>query len=382
MKLRLLGLTVRLHATWILVLALIVLSLAALGGSPNAPVPDALRWLIGIGVAGLFFVSVLLHELVHALVARRLGVPTAQIVLLVFGGTPHLARETEEPRSEALIALAGPLFSLLLCGALLLVWLLTAQLAGLVWLFVSSVAWWVGLTNLLLGGLNLVPAFPLDGLRLLRALLWRISGNFLRATRLATWLGRGLGYGVIGVGLALALGGELIIGIWLAIIGWLLNQAAEGAYRRVEFGLLVEDMLVRDVMEHDVAVVGPNLTLDTLVEQHLLRGRAALYPVTTDGQLVGTVEMAQVKGVPRSDWPTTRVTDVMRRAEQMPALTELLSLLDAVRRLDETGASALPVVAEDDRRRLLGLVTREGLSRAVRQRAALRRGAAPGGAAT
>ncbi|CAN5846694.1 site-2 protease family protein [soil metagenome] len=375
MTIRLLGLRVRLHATWILVLALIVFSLAAIGANEPAPLEEPLRWLIGVVVAILFFVSVLLHELVHALVARRLGAPATEITLLVFGGTPHLAREVHEPRQEALISLAGPLFSLFIGGLLLGGWWLTYQLAGVVGLLVSSVAWWIGLSNLLLGGVNLLPAFPLDGLRLLRAVLWRMSGDFLRATRLATWVGRGMGHGVIGLGLLLALADEVIMGIWLAIIGWLLNQAAEGAYRRVEFSLLVQDMLVRDVMEKDVAVVGPNLTLDTLVDQHLLSGRSSIYPVTMEGRLVGTVEMAQVKGVPRASWPTMRVTDVMRRDEAMPALTELLTLLDAVRRLDETGAAALPVVAEDDRRRLLGLVTRDGLARAIRQRAALRQGA-------
>jgi Zn-dependent protease/predicted transcriptional regulator len=375
MTIRLLGLSVRLHATWILVLALIVFSLAAIGASEPVPLAEPLRWLIGVAVAIFFFVSVLLHELVHALVARRLGVPTSEITLLVFGGTPHLGREADQPRQEALIALSGPLFSLALGALLLIGWLLTHELAGVVGLLVSSVAWWIGLSNLLLGGVNLLPAFPLDGLRLLRALLWRVSGNFLRATRVATWVGRGVGFGVIGLGLALALGGEVIMGIWLALIGWLLNRAAEGAYRRVEFSLLVQDMLVRDVMEEDVAVVGPNLTLDTLVEQHLLSGRNSVYPVTMEGRLVGTVEMAQVKGLPRASWPTMRVTDVMRREESTPALTELITLLDAVRRLDETGAAALPVVSADDRHRLLGVVTREGLARAIRKRAALRQAA-------
>ncbi|HUG47229.1 MAG TPA: site-2 protease family protein [Candidatus Limnocylindria bacterium] len=371
MTLRLLGLRVRVSATWVLVLALIVFSLAAIGGSEAEPSSDALRWAMGLGVAVFFFLSVLFHEIVHTLVARRLGVEVREIVLLVVGGTAHLGRETDDPRRELLIALAGPLASLALGGLLLGVFLGAGEPPGTAGLLLSNLVWWVALSNLLLGGLNLLPAFPLDGLRMLRAILWRLSGDFVRATRQATWVARILAYGLIGLGLALALSDELIMGIWLAVIGWLLGQAAEGAYRRVEFGLVVEGMLVRDVMERDPPVVGPNLTLDTLVEQHLLGGRSSVYPVTLEGELVGTVEMAHVKGVPRAEWPNKRVTDVMLRGDRLSTLTELLSLLDALRRLDESGAAGLPVVADDDRRLLLGMVTREGLSRAIRQRAAL-----------
>ena len=375
MTFELLGFRFRLQATWILVLALIVLSLAALGGGVDPAQPDdPLRWILGVGVAALFFISVLLHELAHAFAARRQGVEVGEITLLVFGGNPRLGREAAGPRAEAVTALAGPLASLLLGGALLGGWLLTRETAGVAGLLLSSLLWWAGMSNVLLGSLNLVPAFPFDGLRLLRALLWRLSGDFLRATRLATYVARAAAYGLIALGLALALGDELIIGIWLALIGWLLGQAAEGAYRRVEFSTLIEDMLVRDVMEAQVAVVGPNLTIDTLVQQHQLGGRDSLYPVTMDGLLVGTVDMAQIRGVPRAAWPTTRVTDVMKRGERMSTLTEELTLPDAVRRLEETGAPALPVVAEDDGRRLLGMITRESLRRAIRQRAALRQG--------
>jgi len=375
MTFELLGFRFRLQATWILVLALIVLSLAALGGGVDPAQPDdPLRWILGVGVAALFFISVLLHELAHAFAARRQGVEVGEITLLVFGGNPRLGREAAGPRAEAVTALAGPLASLLLGGALLGGWLLTRETAGVAGLLLSSLLWWAGMSNVLLGSLNLVPAFPFDGLRLLRALLWRLSGDFLRATRLATYVARAAAYGLIALGLALALGDELIIGIWLALIGWLLGQAAEGAYRRVEFSTLIEDMLVRDVMESQVAVVGPNLTIDTLVQQHQLGGRDSLYPVTMDGLLVGTVDMAQIRGVPRAAWPTTRVTDVMKRGERMSTLTEELTLPDAVRRLEETGAPALPVVAEDDGRRLLGMITRESLRRAIRQRAALRQG--------
>jgi Zn-dependent protease len=370
------GIRVRAHASWILVAALIVISLASIGVPGSVALPESLSWLLGVIVAAGFFGSVVVHELAHALMARRRGVDVSEVTLLIFGGTATFEKDVPDARSEAAVALAGPIVSLLLAGGLLAIAFggggLTGNLTDELTLLATGAAWWLGMSNLMLGGLNLVPGFPMDGGRVLRAIAWGITGDFLRATRLATFAGRGFAYALIAAGLVVALANEVILGIWLAFIGWFLNQAAESAYRRVEFGMALEGMAVRDVMEHDVAVVGPNLTLDTFVEQHLMSGKANMYPVTMDGLLVGTVELAQVRGVPRADWPVTRVTDVMRRGEKLTTLTEPLALMDAIARLEESGATALPVVSEDDQRKLLGLLSRDGLARALRNRASLR----------
>lgn len=369
---RVLGIRVRVHPSWFVVLALVVVSLAALGVPGEAELPQGVRWVLGFIVAGLFFVSVLVHEVSHALVARRRGLVVDELMLLIFGGPPSVEQEAPDARSEALIAAAGPFVSIVVAGVGLALWLLVGNAQGEAAQVIAGAGWWLGTSNLVLAAFNLIPGFPMDGGRLLRALLWRVTGDFLRATRLASISGRVFGYGMIAAGLAWALGGEVVLGIWLAFIGWFLNLAAEGSYRRVEFSRLVEGIRVRDVMEEDVAVVNPNLTLDTLVEQHLMSGRASLYPVTMDGSLVGTVDIGQVSRVPRSDWPVTRVTDVMTRGENLSTLTRPASVMDAMSRFEETGAPAIPVVAEDDRRRLIGLVTRDGLLRALRHRAALR----------
>lgn len=367
-----LGVRVRVHPSWLFVLALVVLSLVAVGVPGEAQLPNPLRWTLAAVVAALFFGSVLLHELAHALVARRRGLAVEEITIFVFGGPPNVEQEAPDARSEAVIAGAGPLVSLALAGIALGLWLLTRDATTELAALASGVCWWVGMSNLLLAGFNLIPGFPMDGGRLLRAALWGATRDFMRATRLATIGGRAFAYGMIALGLAWAVGGEVILGIWLAFIGWFLNQAAEGSYRRVEFSQLVQGIRVGDVMDRDVAVVGPNLTLDTLVDQHLMTGRASLYPVTMDGTLVGTVDISQVSRVPRSSWSSTRVTDVMTRGEQMETLTQPVSVMEAMTRFEETGVPAIPVVAEDDGRQLLGLLTRDGLLRALRHRAALR----------
>ena len=369
---RLFGVRVRVHPSWFIVFALVVVSLATVGVPGERELTDSLRWSLAIIVAAFFFLSVLIHELAHALVARRRGVRVDEITLFIFGGPPAVEREAPDARSEAFIAAAGPVVSIAIALVALGIWAVLGAAAGDVALLVRGVAWWAGMSNLLLSAFNLIPGYPMDGGRLLRAVLWGVTGDFMRATRLAALTGRVFAYGLIAAGVAWAVGGEIIPGIWLALIGWFLNQAAEGSYRRVEFGRLVDGIHVRDVMERDVAVVGPNLTLDTLVQQHVMAGKASLYPVTVDGELVGTVDMSQISRVARGEWPTTRVTEIMTRGDDVSTITSPETGMDAMTRFEETGAPAIPVVAEDDRRRLLGLVTRDGLIRALRRRAALR----------
>jgi Zn-dependent protease len=369
---RILGVRVRMHPTWFLVLALVILSVVAVGVPGADPMPVNLRWLVAIAAASLFFGSVLLHELAHALAARRRGMVVTDMTLFIFGGPPGVDQDAPDARSEAFIAASGPIVSLVLAAVGLGLWFVIPAGTGDVALLAGGVAWWVGMGNLLLAGFNLVPGFPMDGGRLLRALLWARTRDFMRATRLAALAGRAFALALIAGGIAWALNSELILGIWLAFIGWFLHQAAEGSYRRLEFSRLMTGIRVADVMEPDVAVVGPNLTLDTLVEQHLMTGRASFYPVTMDGTLVGTIDISQVSRVPRTQWAVTRVTDVMTRGEQMQTLTQPLSIMDAMHRFEETGMPAFPVVAEGERGELLGLVTREGMLRALRHRAVLR----------
>jgi len=372
MSINMLGLQVRVHPTWLLVGGLIVLALGTIGAPGVVRLDGIERWLMAGAVAGLFFVSVLAHELAHALTSRRLGLEVRQVTVNILGGIASLERSAPTPRSEALITASGPALSLVVGSGLLLVALTSENVTGVLGGFVHAVSWWVGMANLLLAGFNAIPSFPMDGGRLLRAGLWAATGDFARATRLATLVGRAFAVGLVVVGVALAVAGQFVLGVWLAFIGWFLYQAARAAARRAEVSRLIDGLLVRDVMERDVAVVGPNLTLDTLAQQRGTGLRGDLYPVMHDGRLVGTVDMRRVSRVRESDWATTRVTDVMARGAQLVTLTEPTPVLDAMARLDETGASALPVVDVEDDNQLLGLVTREGLMRTLRRRAELK----------
>lgn len=366
------GVRILVHPSWFVIFALVVASLAAYGGSVGVHLSTAGRWAVAVLVAVLFFASVLAHEMAHALVARRRGLAVNEITLFLFGGAASMEQEAPDPTTEALVAGAGPATSgvigLVLLGATMVIPSHTDDLLGITY----AMCYWLGVSNLLLAIFNLIPGFPMDGGRLLRALIWGLRKDFVAATRIASVVGRGFGYLIIGLGMFYSLQGEITQGIWLVLIGWFLQRTAALSYRQVAFEQLVEGIRVRDVMDTNVPVVSPNLTLDTLVDQHLLSGQAGLYAVTMDGDLVGTIDIGQIMRVPRTDWQTTRVTDVMRRGDSVVTLTEPQTLMEAVNRLEESGAAALPVVDEKDGTHLLGILTRDGVLQAVRARRALR----------
>jgi len=370
--LTLFGVRIMVHPSWLLIFAVLVIWLATVGGpSAGSGLPDAARWLMAPIVAMLFFGSVLAHELAHAYVARARGVDVDEVMLFIFGGAARLEREAPTPRSEIIITLAGPVTSLLLGLVLIGAGMVMRGLEGPFLGVVAETLIGLGAINVLLAGFNLIPGFPMDGGRLLRAVIWARTRDFLRATRLATLVGRAFAYLLIAVGVIVTLrGGDgIVFGVWTALIGWFLHQSSEQSYRRVELAHIVEGVAVADVMDREYSVVSPGLTLDTFVDQHLLGSSGtAIYPVMMDGTLVGTVELRQIRRVPRAKWLTTRVADVMSRREALWTLTEPQPAMDAVGHFQESDAQGIAVVDALDRQRLTGVVTRDGLVRALRLR--------------
>ncbi|HEY7600811.1 MAG TPA: site-2 protease family protein [Candidatus Limnocylindrales bacterium] len=364
-----LGVRLYIGLSWLIVFGLIVIALEALGVFP-AEVSTALRWLAAVAIALLFFASVAVHELAHAVVARRFGVDVSEIGLGIIGTQGQLERRAATPRGEMAIALAGPLLSLAIGSLAIIAWVMLGNAGDGSLTIVADVLWLVGMSNVLLGALNLLPGFPFDGGRVVRAALWARTRDFLRSSRLASLAGRGVAYAVIAIGLLwAATGGQNILnGAWLALLGWFLNQAARMHYRRLEATQLVEGLSVGDVMDEQYAVVGPNLTLDTLLGQQEIEGTVAVYPVTDDGRLLGTLDVDRARRYPRQRWPTLRVGEVMTTAERLPSLTALSSVMEALTFFDRTRAQALPVIDSPATRRLVGMITREGLVDVLRRR--------------
>jgi Zn-dependent protease/CBS domain-containing protein len=333
---------IEIGANWslLLVVALLVWSLAA-GVFPetNPGLGDGTYVAMAAVAAVLFFASILLHELGHALQAKRDGVDIDGITLWVFGGVARLRGELPSAGAELRIAVAGPVVSLVL-GVAFLVAALAVPLPP----EVDGVAFWVGQTNLLLLAFNLLPAFPLDGGRVLRALLWMRRRDLLSATRTAAAIGRAFGQLMIGAGLLMVIFVGAFGGVWLAFIGWFVLGAAEAEQRAAALRDALDGLVVGDAMVRDPVTVDADASVQTFMDQAFLPTRHTAFPVLDDGRPLGLVTFRDALRLPRESWPIVRVRDLAGRSECLDPDTLL--------------AAALPQLAADPLGR--ALVCRDG----------------------
>jgi len=265
-----------------------------------------------MGTAGtiLFFLSLLAHELAHAFIARWKGIEVEGITLFIFGGMARTRSEAVRPADEFQIAGVGPLASLLLAGAFYGVAVLADRLGWHDSVF--GVAGHLGFLNMALAVFNLLPGFPLDGGRLLRSAVWKVTGDLRKATRVATTAGKGLGWLIIAAGLyVLFVGGQLVSGLWFIFIGWFLAQAAAASYQQILLRHVLAGRVARDAMTAFPETVSPDVTLDVLVQDYFMKRPYNSFPVTDDGIVIGMITLSQVKRVPAADWASLRVAEVM-----------------------------------------------------------------------
>ena len=361
---RLAGIDLAIHPSWLVIAFLLTFSLA------DAFLPSMIPgwtvgqyWLLGAATAFLFFASVLAHEFSHALVARRFGLKVAGITLFIFGGATSIESDSRSPREEALIALAGPVSSLVIGAAMLgIAALVDSREAG-------AVLWWLGVINVVLGVFNLVPGYPMDGGRVLRAILWRLRGDPNTATRQAAIVGRVVGYLMVAGGIYWALRSRDIgSGLWLALVGWFLATAAEASMQQAGVERSLSGVRVRDAMDDAPAAVSPNESVADLVSERMLRGDDRSFMVRhDDGGLAGMVTLGDVKRLPRDAWADARVTDIMTRFGDLATIGPDEPLADALRLLQEREVGQLPVMGAEDRSPL-GIVTRRGILRLIEAR--------------
>lgn len=369
---------VELTVDWsLLIIFVLVLVNLALGVFPawHPEWSTALSWIVSLFAAVMFFGSVLVHELSHALMARRHDVPVKRITLFLFGGVAHMDEEPRSPKAELLIAVVGPLTSILIGVASIALggFLASRSLAGLgvddagdVIAFmarigpVATLLLWLGQVNLLLGVFNLVPGFPLDGGRVMRAILWHATKDLRKATRWASNAGRGFAWFLMGFGAVSLFQGAFGQGIWLILIGWFLNYAAAMSYQQLVARQALEGVTADDVMTRAVTPVVPELSVDALVRDHLMASEQRAFPVVADGVFLGLVCLEDVRRAPRDRWHETSVRDVMTPRERLVTLAPDDEAERALRLLGQGDFDQLPVLEGD---RLLGLVQRRGLMR-------------------
>ena len=358
---RIAGVRVGVHWSWVIVFALIVWSLAAsVFPSQNPGFSDGEYLALAVTAALLFFVSLLLHELGHALQAKREGMEIEGINLWLFGGVAQFKGSFPGAGAEFRVAIAGPLVSLVL-GVLFVGLAVGAGLPNAL----DGVAAWLGYTNLILLAFNLLPALPLDGGRVLRAALWYARGDLGWATRLASAVGRGFGFLFIALGLGMLIFQGSISGAWLAFIGWFLLQAATAEARYIATEQALEGVRVRDLMTQKPVTVSADMSLGQFMDEVASSRRYTTYPVLDDGRPIGLLTFGAVAQEPRDRWDTRRVRDVMIGRDEVPSLTGEEPAIEALTELSESTVSR-GLVLDDGR--LIGLLSITDLIRALEVR--------------
>ena len=355
---RIAGIDIGIHYTWILIFVLITWSLAV-GFFPveNPGWADWLYWLTSIVAGLLLFVSVLIHELAHSLVAKSKGVQVKSITLFLLGGVSNLETEPEKAGVEFAVAIVGPLASVAIAGVFWLVY--TFNLIPLV--SAIAIAKYLAIVNILLAAFNILPGFPLDGGRVLRAIIWGSTNDLKKATNIASTVGQVFGWIMIAVGVVMALTGNLISGIWLGLIGWFLNGAAEASRRELELRSLWLNVRVLSVMNDKPEIIEPGAPIEKLVNEIYVRRGLRSAPVVEDGRLQGIVTLADIKKIPMAEWRNTSVSSVMTR-QPLKTVKPEDNMSTAVQLMAEHGLDQLPVVVDD---RILGMLGRADIIRYV-----------------
>lgn len=361
------GIPIGLHYSWFLIAALITFSLAGRFQQTHPGWDTPTVWSVAALTAALFFVTLLAHEFSHALVARARGLPVRSITLFALGGIAHIERDATTAKTEFLVAIVGPLVSFAIGFACIGIarqmgWSLDDGAAGVT----GSVLGWLGSINVVLAIFNLVPGYPLDGGRVLRALLWAIYKNVARATRTAARFGQAVAGIFIAWGLLQFFLGAGIGGLWLAFVGWFLMVAARSSYAEVSIGEALKDIRVGDVMANDCVTVDPHVTVQGLVDDVLLRTGRRCVMVKTDGRVVGLVTANEIRAVDRGRWRDVAVAEVMRPLERLRTVDPDTSVSDALRTMTSDDVNQLPVVSGG---RLEGIVSRAQILQLMQARA-------------
>lgn len=351
---KLLGFSVRADWSWLLIFVLITWSLAgSLFPAEYPGLVDATYLAMGfVGAVGLFG-SIVLHELGHAVAARRNGVEMTGITLFVFGGVAHMRDEPPSPRAEFVIAVAGPIVSVILGGLFLALYAAGTTYAAPA--SVNGVLAYLGWINLIVVAFNLVPAFPLDGGRMLRAALWHYKGNLRWATRITSALGSTFGTLLIVLGVLALVSGNVVGGVWWFILGLFLRSAAQMSYQQLLVRRALEGETVERFMQSDVRSVPPDITLQTFVDDYVYRYHHKMFPVVTNGALRGCMTTAGLKSTPREEWSQRRVEEVAEPCGEPNTIDVHADATEALSKMSSDGHSRLMVVDGEALRGVLSL---------------------------
>ncbi len=365
------GIDIYAHLSWFVILVLLTWSLASGWFAQLFPGwATSTYWIVAFISALLLFGCVLVHELAHALVAQASGLTVRNITLFIFGGVAHVEEDMKRPGVEFRVAIAGPIASFLLAGvAFLLVLPLRGSGAS-----AEAALDYLAVANFLLGAFNLLPGFPLDGGRVLRSIIWKATGNFKKATRIASSVGQAFAYVFILLGIIGFFTGNFFNGLWVVFIGWFLLSAAQTASTQVELQSALQGVSVGQVMDPRPFVVPANISVQKLVDRYFLPLGLHSAPVTQGEYLAGLITLSDIARVARERWSYTPVGHVMRGLQQVYVATSKQPLQEVFQMMDAQSINQVPVVEDG---RLVGLLSREAIIRYLQVRQSLQENERP-----
>jgi len=360
---RVFDIEVSLSYSWFLIFALVTFGLAAILFPQAIPGLSSPAYaFLGAITSLLFFGSVLFHEMMHSLVAKRHGLPIEGITLVIFGGVSQLSEEPQDPSVEFKMAIAGPLSSIFLGVVFLGVFFIARQFALSTIILAPSL--WLGYINVVLGIFNLLPGFPLDGGRVLRAAIWYFTGNLKRATGIAAGFGKGLAFSMMLLGIFGIFSGNIGL-LWFMVLGWVLLKAADAGYYQVIFREALEGVKVGQAMTENPETVDPDINIEAMVKDHFMQHRWIAYPVVEDGDVMGMITIKSLENVPRRSWRRKRVRDVMRPLSLDIVTQPEAEVTDVLPKLNTRAEGRMLVMKGG---RLVGLLTKTDVNRAILRR--------------
>jgi Zn-dependent protease/predicted transcriptional regulator len=358
---RIFGIPVGLHWSWFIIFILVTWSLSTvIFKSQFLGLASWAYWGLGIATSLLLFVSILAHEFGHALVSVRNHIGVERITLFIFGGLAQIEQEPQNAGAEFRIAIAGPLVSLM--TGLLFDGIHRLSAANP---FVSNPSLWLAQVNYSLAIFNMIPGFPLDGGRVMRAALWAWTKNYQKSTRIATYTGQLIAYLFIAAGLLIISRGGAMDGLWLIFIGWFLRNAAASSREMAKRQPVLDDVRVTQIMDRRVTEVPSNLSLNRLVEEKIVRGGNRSFLVAENNQPIGLVTIRDIISIPRQEWDKTCVNQVMTPWERLVRVSPDAALANVLQSMQFSHLTYVPVVAEN---RVEGLLTREQIIRYLNSR--------------
>lgn len=358
------GIEIRLDYSWFIIFALFAYFFGFIYfPSVLSGLNKGLLALITIITVILFFTSVLIHEMSHSLVARSRGTSVEKITLFLFGGMAQIEKEPETPNSELIMAIAGPAASFVVAAIFGVIWFFTKNIA-----LVREPVKYLAIINIVLGVFNMLPGYPLDGGRVLRSIVWRVTGNLERATFIASTTGRAIGFMIIAAGVFFILTGNFLNGVWLAFIGWFIQSSAQMGYRQLIFETSIKGIKVRDIMNENIVNVTKDITIQDLVDDYFMKYRFGRFPVIEDEKtqrFIGVISLHDIKGVSKEEWPEVKIGDIVKSVSESEKVDMSMEISDAIKKMGKNDLGHLVVMSGD---KLRGIITKSDVMRFIRIR--------------